>query len=591
MNETYFETLAGYVRALLDRLPIEREVQPLEYAVTRLSGALEEIRERETEKLRGLWSYSRKQEEEPPFYTGLNTIGLLTDRFTILLIKEWCLRNKHNDYQKADILNQTQTGDIIKALAYCHPGNASVNTKITGLSSNVSAKDWEEALYKLLAVNLVLWESQEVLYKGYFRFACGRTQGLHPMVCPGQHGKEHPDRMGGSPFLGKSTQYLKKKSIAIIGAGVSGLSAARILRSKGYAPVVYEKNREPGGLIRCTVEEGNLFHRVGGIVFNTKNERVKAWFGEQFDIENEFISARRNAQIWTRGEYIGYPVENYLHQLPGDMRRKIMKELLLLPWQSNHVDNFDAFLRKRFGQTLYDYYFLPYNSKLWNYDLKKIPLPWLEGKLPMPDLSQIFLNNIFRRPDKEMVHSTFYYPKQGGSSFIAHRLAEGTAIVYNSPVDLITRTENQWKVNGERYDHLIYTGDVRRLAKSLYDIPAEVRESAESVSDLPSNGTSNVLCFTDDSNLSWLYLPGKYTGAIVSYTLAISVRPITAVPGKPVWWSVSGKREESEMREELKKLPGHLEPITFNYEPDSYVIQMHDTRARKFPDRECNCRR
>jgi hypothetical protein len=164
MNETYFETLAGYVRALLDRLPIEREVQPLEYAVTRLSGALEEIRERETEKLRGLWSYSRKQEEEPPFYTGLNTIGLLTDRFTILLIKEWCLRNKHNDYQKADILNQTQTGDIIKALAYCHPGNASVNTKITGLSSNVSAKDWEEALYKLLAVNLVLWESQEVLY-------------------------------------------------------------------------------------------------------------------------------------------------------------------------------------------------------------------------------------------------------------------------------------------------------------------------------------------------------------------------------------------------------------------------------------------
>jgi UDP-galactopyranose mutase len=34
------------------------------------------------------------------------------------------------------------------------------------------------------------------------------------------------------------------------------------------------------------------------------------------------------------------------------------------------------------------------------------------------------------------------------------------------------------------------------------------------------------------------------------------------------------------MREELKKLPGHLEPIAFNYEPDSYVIQKHDTREK-----------
>lgn len=164
MNEAYFEKLAGYARRLLDQLPIEREVQPLNYAVTLLSGALEERRDRESAQLRGLWSYTLAPDREKPSPTGLNTVGLLSDRFTILLIKEWCLRNKHNNPAKADELQRTQTGEIIRAMAHCRQGSASVNSKITHLTAGVTARDWEEAFYRLLAVNLVLWESQEVLY-------------------------------------------------------------------------------------------------------------------------------------------------------------------------------------------------------------------------------------------------------------------------------------------------------------------------------------------------------------------------------------------------------------------------------------------
>jgi hypothetical protein len=164
MNEPYFEKLAGYTRTLLDQLPIEREVQPLDYAINKLSQAFKERRERETEKIRTLWYYTPLKERELPLFTGLNTAGLLADRFTILLIKEWCLRNKHNEPQKADALTLTQTRDIIKALAHCRQGNSSVNSKITGVSTDVTADDWEDAFYQLLAINMVLWESQEILY-------------------------------------------------------------------------------------------------------------------------------------------------------------------------------------------------------------------------------------------------------------------------------------------------------------------------------------------------------------------------------------------------------------------------------------------
>jgi len=41
-----------------------------------------------------------------------------------------------------------------------------------------------------------------------------------------------------------------KEKIAIIGAGPAGLSCAYFLALKGYKPVVYEKNEEPGGMLR-----------------------------------------------------------------------------------------------------------------------------------------------------------------------------------------------------------------------------------------------------------------------------------------------------------------------------------------------------
>ena len=51
------------------------------------------------------------------------------------------------------------------------------------------------------------------------------------------------------------------KRIAVIGAGVSGLTTARILSEENRnRVVVYEKENTPGGLIRCMQVDGSLFH-------------------------------------------------------------------------------------------------------------------------------------------------------------------------------------------------------------------------------------------------------------------------------------------------------------------------------------------
>lgn len=48
----------------------------------------------------------------------------------------------------------------------------------------------------------------------------------------------------------------KQQRFAVIGAGVSGLSVARMLSEQGHTTIIFEKESTPGGLIRCERVEG-----------------------------------------------------------------------------------------------------------------------------------------------------------------------------------------------------------------------------------------------------------------------------------------------------------------------------------------------
>ncbi|MEL7105310.1 MAG: FAD-dependent oxidoreductase [Pseudomonadota bacterium] len=53
---------------------------------------------------------------------------------------------------------------------------------------------------------------------------------------------------------------MDKKSVGIIGAGIAGLTVARLLRQVGYKPVVFDKGRAPGGRVATRFSrEGHVF--------------------------------------------------------------------------------------------------------------------------------------------------------------------------------------------------------------------------------------------------------------------------------------------------------------------------------------------
>ena len=359
--------------------------------------------------------------------------------------------------------------------------------------------------------------------------------------------------------------------VGVIGAGISGLAVAQILKKNGHTVKVFEAKPKPGGLIACDVTQGHLFHRVGGHVFNSKEARVTDWFWSFFK-QDEFLKAKRDARILMGSDLISYPIENNLFNFSSELIEEIVSELLHVSEASKDpldYANLEEFLLNTFGKRLCELYFFPYNKKIWQTELSNIPMSWLKDKLPMPSLSDILTSNIARLSESKMVHSSFYYPRSGGSQFIVDRLSEGLDITCDEAVSEYFKVGGLLEVAGEQYDRLIFTGNIRQLLN-----PTELSQYESS---LRSNSTTTALCKCDPFDYSWVYLPSEKfrahriinTGGFSESNRALSEWSCTL--------EFSGQVSDEQIKRDVKKLPFNLQVIDTNYEPHSYVIHSDKT--------------
>lgn len=374
--------------------------------------------------------------------------------------------------------------------------------------------------------------------------------------------------------------------IAIIGTGISALSLANILKDK-HEVILFEKEKRQGGLIKCDIIDSVLFHKVGGHVFNSKNTKVADWFWSHFNQEAEFLKVNRNAKILFKNQIIGYPIENYIYNFSKDTIDIIIEELLQLSHKEKqswiNYTNFEEFLKDNFGTTLYEIYFKPYNNKIWKVDLSTVPMPWLEGKLPMPNFKEIIVSNITRQEEKSMVHSTFFYPKVGGSQFIVDRLSQDLDIRTGCNITHIEKINNQYVIDKQiGFDSVVYCGDIRKMP-DYFEKTLDGRVDFKKIQKLRSNGTSNLLCETDNNDISWLYIPEEFTSAHrIIYTGNFSPSNNGGKKRKTCVVEFSGNMKYEDMVAEIQKLPGNLSPIKHNYEPNSYII--HDFKTKELID-------
>lgn len=374
-----------------------------------------------------------------------------------------------------------------------------------------------------------------------------------------------------------------KLRIAVIGAGISGLSAAHFLRDR-FEVTIYEKEDRPGGLIKCRSVNGSLFHTCGGHVFNSNCQDVLDWFWSKFVREEAFSKADRNSVVFMDGGIeIPYPIENHMYLFDAETQKKFIADLVVMA-KSEDIDphNFEEFLNGRFGETLYNMYFQPYNEKVWRRDLKHVPLSWLEGKLPMPTVAEMIFNNINHVKEKAFVHATFWYEKMNGSQYIADTLAEGLNIRYNSDVHTLKFERDKWYICGEEFDKVMFCGNIKDMAKMIDGV--DISAYKQEIDNLEYHGTTAVFCEIDKNPYSWIYQPSRNyeshriicTGnfAVSNNDATISEDRITATIEFTDMISMES------ILDNLRRIPLNPKYLDHKFNKYTYPIQDTNTRTR-----------
>lgn len=367
---------------------------------------------------------------------------------------------------------------------------------------------------------------------------------------------------------------------AVLGAGISGLSAARLLTECGCDVTVYEKNKTVGGLARSRITEGILYDPHGGHILNSKHPEVMEWVFSLYNKEN-WKFTERNAKIYFNGKFVSYPFELSLCELDEEDAVNCVHDFILSQ-QGERPDNYRDWLVWNFGQSICDYYMIPYNEKIWAYPLERMETHWMEGKMPLPTKKDMIRSMLLKDPtERKMPHSTFYYPLLGGIQSFVNAMADGLRVSTDCPVKKIEHVADKWYVNGDgTYDTVISTIPLP-VVKDVMDLPECVKES---ISGLKYNSLTTVLFECPETDITWLYIPSHdYRSHRVGYQSALTPNAGNKTGGGCAALEIIGNYFDVEGLDKagnvLPEELGYTKTLDSEFTEYAYVI--HDLNIRR----------
>ena len=165
----------------------------------------------------------------------------------------------------------------------------------------------------------------------------------------------------------------EKDTVAIIGAGPAGLTAAYELSRHGVPAVVLEADKTVGGISRTVNYKGYLFD-IGGHRFFTKWDEVNQVWHEI--LGGKFLKRPRLSRIFYRKKFFHYPLKarNALFGLGLIESVRILFSYIRSRLIYYHNEqNLEQWVSNRFGKRLYEIFFKTYTEKVWGIPVKEMP--------------------------------------------------------------------------------------------------------------------------------------------------------------------------------------------------------------------------
>lgn len=256
---------------------------------------------------------------------------------------------------------------------------------------------------------------------------------------------------------------MKKLETLIIGAGISGLSYA-VNSNEDY--LIVEKDSSAGGLCRTFYEKEFVWDYAGHF-FHFANPDIKKMFEDSISAD-DMVVRKKNTNINYNGNYINYPFQMNIHQLPKDEFINCLYDLFNKN-EKDSYDNFEDMLYGKFGRSITEKFLKPYNEKLYACDLVELDTNAMGRFFPYANTTQI-INNM-KKSEAKTYNDCFDYPVKGAQFFIDILLKkiDKNKLKLNSVLESINIEEKKATIDGKviQYEKLINTIPLNYFAKLL----------------------------------------------------------------------------------------------------------------------------
>ncbi len=326
---------------------------------------------------------------------------------------------------------------------------------------------------------------------------------------------------------------------AILGAGLTGITLARLLQDKGDEVTVLERENEYGGLCRSMTYSGFTFDIGGSHIIFSRDSHVLAFMRDALGKNSR--QNKRNTKIFYKGKFIKYPFENGLYELPMDDLYFCINEFIktLIAVEKGELpppSNFREWINYTFGKGIADLYMIPYNEKIWKYPTERMSMHWVDGRIPRPPVEDVIKSAVGIETEGYTHQSVFSYPLRDGIEAMVRGIAKPIEenIQTGFHVSSVRNEDGTFIISdGSREiiaERLVSTIPVQELLNCLDGVPEPVRKAC---SELKYNSIACIFLGIKGKvpDISWMYIPEKELGLFNRISFPSNYSPHVALSG------------------------------------------------------------
>ncbi len=319
--------------------------------------------------------------------------------------------------------------------------------------------------------------------------------------------------------------------VAVLGGGLAGLACAYELAKAGADVTVLEREPELGGMACSFIDTSDReywSYDFGPHRFHTHDPQLIAHVQEI--LAGNHLQAQRLSRIVLFDRFFDYPLQtaNVLRNLPPLV---LVRSFLDYFWVrftervglSHYTDeDFEGWVTKRFGRTLYDLFFGRYTRKTWKMPPAEISGDWASQRISQLSLADAVRKTLFRPRDApRSLVTSFIYPREGGIGEIARGYARelearGATVLTGAPItrvhcdgQRVTAVDYGGATPGQvEADEFVSTIPITVLARAVRPAaPAHVARAISSLRYVSIIFVYMKLAKPQVSPDSWLYIP------------------------------------------------------------------------------------